>query len=124
MKWDSLINLFTLYKSSIEHNIDLLVILFYPFSSFLLHATADDMPAKTEKAKVLHYLEACFQVLTTTNGPVAKLIDGNVQLYVLSPIPDNFQGVAEMVLDIKCQLCYRTQISSLGENNVNHRKYF
>ena len=27
-KWDSLINLFTLYKSSIEHNIDLLVILF------------------------------------------------------------------------------------------------
>ena len=78
------------------------------------------MPAKTEKAKVLHYLEAYFQVLTTTNGPVANLIDGNVQLYVLSPIPDNFQRVAEMVLDIKSQLCYRTQIISLGENNVNH----
>ena len=57
------------------------------------------MPAKTEKAKVLHYLEACFKVLTTTNGQVANLIDGNVQLNVLYPIPDNFQGVAEMVLD-------------------------
>ena len=31
MKWDSLINLFTLYKAYIELNIDLLlVILFYP----------------------------------------------------------------------------------------------
>ena len=29
MKWGNLINLFTLYKSSIEHNIELLVILFY-----------------------------------------------------------------------------------------------
>ena len=84
------------------------------------------MPAKTEKAKVkvLHYLDTCFQALTTTNGPVANLIDGNVHLYVLSPISDNFQGVAEMLLDIKSQLCYRTQISSLEENNVNHRKYF
>ena len=30
MKWGNLINLFTLYKSSIEHNIELLVILDYP----------------------------------------------------------------------------------------------
>ena len=30
MKWGDLINLFTLKKSSIEHNIELLVILFYP----------------------------------------------------------------------------------------------
>ena len=38
----------TMYKSSIEHNIDLLVILFYPKSGFLsLNATADDIPAKT-----------------------------------------------------------------------------
>ena len=38
-----LINLFTLYKSSTEHNIELLVI---PF--LLLNATANDMAAKTE----------------------------------------------------------------------------
>ena len=49
-----LINLFTLYKSSIEHN-----------STFLLlNATANDMAAKTEKSKVLHYFKACFNVLT------------------------------------------------------------
>ena len=56
-----------------------------------LHATADDIPATTEKGKVFHYLEACFQVLTTTNGPLAKAINVNVQLYVLSHIPDNFE---------------------------------
>ena len=54
-----------------------------------LHATADDMSAQTEKTKVLHYLEACCKVLTTTNEPLANIIDY---------IPDNFQGVAEMVL--------------------------
>ena len=44
-----LINLFTLYKSSIEHNIELLVILFYHKSTFLLlNATANYMAAKTE----------------------------------------------------------------------------
>ena len=44
-----LINLFTLYKSSIEHNIELLVI---PFLStfLLLNATANDMAAKNEKS--------------------------------------------------------------------------
>ena len=46
-----LINLFTLYKSSIEHNIELLVIPFYLESTFLLlNATANDMAAKTEKS--------------------------------------------------------------------------
>ena len=53
MNWANLINLFTLYKSSIEHNIELLVILFYTLSTFLLlNATAYDMAAKTEKSKV------------------------------------------------------------------------
>ena len=45
-----LINLFALYKSSIEHNIELLVTLFYLLStSLLLNATANDLAAKTEK---------------------------------------------------------------------------
>ena len=57
------------------------------------------MPVKTEKLKVLHYLEVCFQVLSTTNGPVANAINDNVQLYVFSYIPDNFQDVAEMTFD-------------------------
>ena len=69
MKWGNLINLFTLYKYSIEHNIELLVILFYPWStSLLLNATANDMAAKIEKSKVVHYFKACFKVLTTKNN--------------------------------------------------------
>ena len=62
-------NLFTLYKSSIEHNIELLVIPFYLQSTFLLlNATANDMAAKTEKSYVLHYFKTCFNVLTSKNN--------------------------------------------------------
>ena len=61
MKWGNLINLFTLYKSSIEHNIELLVIL-------LFNATANDMAAKTEKSKVLHYFKVCVNVLASKNN--------------------------------------------------------
>ena len=56
-------------------------------SSFL-NATADDISAKTEKSNGLHSCKACFGVLTTKNEPVANIIDGNVQLYVLSHIPE------------------------------------
>ena len=45
------------------------------------------MAAKTEKSKVLHYFKA------------SNIIDGNVQFHVLSHIPDNFQGVTEIVSD-------------------------
>ena len=59
------------------------------------------MGAKTEKSKVLHYFGACFNVLTTTKKkqPAANIIDCNVQLHGLSHIPDNFQGVIEIVSD-------------------------
>ena len=54
--------LITLYKSFIEHNIELLVILFYPYSSFLiLNSTANDMAAKTDKSKVIHSFKACLK---------------------------------------------------------------
>ena len=57
------------------------------------------MPAKAEKLKGLHSFKAWFRILTTKNEPAANIIDGNVQFYVLSHIPDNFKGVAEMVLN-------------------------
>ena len=44
------------------------------------------MAAKTEKSKVLHYFKACFNVLTSKKQPAANIIDGNVQLHVLSHI--------------------------------------
>ena len=62
------------HKSSIEHNIELLVILFYLKSTcLLLSATAYDMVAKTEKSKVLHYFNACLNVLTTKNNQLQAL---------------------------------------------------
>ena len=58
------------------------------------------MAAKTEKSKVLHYFKACFNVLTLKKQqPAANIIDGNVQLHVLSHIPDNYKGVTEIVSD-------------------------
>ena len=57
------------------------------------------MPAKTEKTKVLHHLEVSLQPLTIQNEPVANITDGNVELDILSHILDNFQILAEIVLD-------------------------
>ena len=54
------------------------------------------MAAKTEKSKVLHHFKACTDI---KKQPAANIIDGNVQLRVLSHIPDNFQGVTEIVSD-------------------------
>ena len=55
------------------------------------------MPVKTEKAKLLHHLEAGVELMTTpTNEPVAHVIDGNASLYVLSPIPDNFHKITKV----------------------------
>ena len=31
--------------------------------------------------------------------PTANIIDGNVQLHILSLIPDNFQGITEIIPD-------------------------
>ena len=52
------------------------------------------MPTKTEKSKVLHSLS-----VLTLKHTVANIIDDNVQLYVLSHIPDNFQGATQIVID-------------------------
>ena len=49
--------------------------------------------------QVLHYLKACFNALTSKKQPAANIVHGNVQLHVLSYIPDNFQGVTEIVSD-------------------------
>ncbi|MES9950704.1 MAG: hypothetical protein ABW118_17235 [Candidatus Thiodiazotropha sp.] len=86
---------------SVEHNIDLQVTLSYPLGPVPYSlATADGMPAKTEKSKLLHHLESCVEPVTTpTDEGIAHVIDGNASLYVLSPVPENFQGVAEIVLD-------------------------
>ena len=63
-------------------------------------ATADGMPAITDKSKLLHHLESCIEPVTApASEAVAQAIDGKASIYVLSPVPDNFQGVAETVFD-------------------------
>ena len=64
-----------------------------------MNATANDMAAKTEKSEVSHYFKTCFNVLTSKKQPTANIIDGNVQLQILSLKPDNFQGVTAIVSD-------------------------
>ena len=81
------------------------------------------MPAKTKIEKVLHHLDACFQSLTPTNKPAANIIYGNDELYVLSHIPDNFQGVAVMVhvldhLSKSSRVDFVTDISK--ENSIQY----
>ena len=39
------------------------------------------------------------QSIDIRKQPTANIIDGNVQLHILSLIPDNFQGVTEIVSD-------------------------
>ena len=39
------------------------------------------------------------QCTDTKKQPTASIIDGNVQLHILSLIQDNFQGVTEIVSD-------------------------
>ena len=47
--------------------------------------------------------------------PDANIIDGNVQLHVLSHIPDNFQGVTEIVSD---SLPKRSRVNIVTEENL------
>ena len=45
------------------------------------------------------HLQFLLQCTDIKKLPAANIFDGNVQLYVLSHIPDNFQGVTESVSD-------------------------
>ena len=57
----------------------------------------NDMAAITEKSKINFLLR--LSSMYWQQKTVANLIDDNVQLHVLSEIPDNFQGVPEIVSD-------------------------
>ena len=82
------------------------------------------MPANTEKSKVLHSFKA-----GNKNESVANIIDGSVQLYVLSYVPGKFHGKTEMVFDClpkAARVDFVTDISK--ENSIQffwaHRSTF
>ena len=64
-----------------------------------MNATANDMAAKTEKSKFFTLFLGLPHCTDNKKQPAANIIDGNVQLHILSHIPDNFQVVTEIVSD-------------------------
>ena len=55
------------------------------------------MAAKTIKG--FTFFKGLLQCTDNKQQPVANIIDSNVQLHVLSLIPEDFQGVKEIVSD-------------------------
>lgn len=86
---------------TVEHDIDLEVTLSYPLGPVPWSlATADGMPVKTDKAKLLHYIESSIEPLTTRpKGDIVHIVDGNAILQSLVSIPDNFEDLAETVFN-------------------------
>ena len=96
----------------------------FPF----LNPTADELPSQTEKSKVLHYFKACYK-----NEPVANIMMAMSNFIILSHIPENFQGVAEMIfdrlpkssrVDFVADLSKENSIKFFWRNNVEHQTAF
>ena len=90
-----------LVTMSESNNIDLEKVLSYPLSpvSWSL-ATADGAPAKTDKAKLLHYLENGMETKENPDSEgVTYIIDGNALLHSLTELPTSFDQVAEKVFN-------------------------
>ena len=62
-------------------------------------ATADGMPAKTDKSTLLHSLESGIEPTLDRSSDAVHIIDGNAMLQRFKPIPDTFQELAEHVYD-------------------------
>ena len=56
---------------------------------------------KTDKAKLLHYLESSVEaLLLRPKEDVVHIVDGNAVLQSLTLIPDNFEDLADAVLSL------------------------
>ena len=62
-------------------------------------ATADDMPVKIDKSRLLHNLESSIEPTTARTSDAVHIIDGNAMLQSLKPIPDTFEELAEHVFN-------------------------
>lgn len=69
-------------------------------------ATADGMPVKTDKSKLLHYLVANIEPTEDRPSDAVHIIDGNAILQSLTAVPDTFDELAEsffnQLLKAKC----------------------
>lgn len=87
---------------SVQHDIDLELTLSYPLGPVPWSlATADGMPAKTEKAKLMHVLESTIQPQTIQPQENAvHVVDGNAILQSIISVPDTFEELAEYVFNL------------------------
>lgn len=96
-------NLFgQLLMISQENNISLEKTLSFPLSPIpWALATADGLPVKTDKSKLLHLLESDVEApLTPKLEDSVYIIDGNAVLHSLVDIPPTFVQLAKKVFDI------------------------
>ena len=87
---------------AVQNDIDLEMTLSYPLGPVPWSlATADGMPVKTDKSKLLHFLESHIEpTVTSSKEGMVHVFDGNALLYSLVAIPDTFEQVAEMIFNI------------------------
>ena len=62
-------------------------------------ATADGMPTKTDKSKLLHFLESHIEPTIDRPSNAVHVIDGNAILQSLTAIPGTFEELAESVFN-------------------------
>ena len=85
---------------SLEHDIDMKRVLSYPLGPVpRALATADGMPAKTDKAKLLHYLEGKNQMQRPTTGEISYVVDGNAVIQSIVSLPGTFGELADSVFE-------------------------
>lgn len=87
---------------SVQHDIDLQLTLSYPLGPVPWSlATADGMPVKTDKSKLMHILESNIEPTTThPRENVVHIFDGNATLQSLPLVPDTFEQLAETVFNM------------------------
>ena len=96
-------NLFgQLLMLSEKNNISLEKLLCYPLSPVpWALATADGLPVKTDKAKLMHLLEAgVTSPLAPKVDDSVYIMDGNAVLYALVDLPTTFEQVAKKVFEL------------------------
>lgn len=81
-----------------DNNLDLMNVLSYPLSPVpWALATADNVPNKTDKSKLMHKLEVEPVGFPATNEISAYIIDGNALLQSISNLPTTFGELADRI---------------------------
>ena len=75
------------------------------------------MPTRTDKSKLLHYLESHIEPATDRPSDAVHIIDGNTILQCLTAIPDTFEELAESVFN---QLPKAKRVDFITDTYIQH----